>query len=244
MLQIPYGADENHFGHLRLPPGSGPQPLVIVIHGGFWRSRFDLSHMEPMCAHLLASGIATWSIEYRRLGQLSGGWPCTCEDVLAGVRHARSLATAYPLDIARIIAVGYSAGGHLALYAAAHERSLAGAVSLAGVADLQLAWDMRLSGGVVRDFLNGLPEQFPQASPANLPIAARQRLVHGDRDESVPVEIARSYARLKQDRGEDIELLELPGVNHSDLVDPNSAAWPFVEKTIRDLIQPPEPAPE
>lgn len=236
--RIPYGPGEHQFGDLRLPPGAGPFPLLIAIHGGFWRARYDLTHMEPLCAYFAARGIATWSLEYRRIGQPGGGWPGTADDVVAGVRHCAELAREYLIDTQRTVAVGYSAGGHLALYAAAHEPSLTGVVSLAGVADLQMAWDLRLSEGVVRDFLNGLPDQFPEASPANLAIAPPQRLVHGDRDENVPVEIARQYVRSKRSRGEDVELLELPGVQHSDLVDPGNAAWLAVESVILELLSP------
>lgn len=236
-MRIPYGPDENQFGELTLPRGSGPFPLLIAIHGGFWRARYDLSHMEPLCAYFAALGIAAWNIEYRRIGQPGGGWPGTCEDVVTGVRHAKALASKHPIDVSRRVAVGYSAGGHLALYAASQEPGLRGVASLAGVADLQIAWDLRLSDGVVQEFLNGLPEQFPEASPSNLAISVRQRLVQGDQDESVPIEIARAYCRVKRSRGEDVVLVELAGVNHSDLVEPRSAAWPAVERTILDLAE-------
>jgi acetyl esterase/lipase len=234
MLRIPYGPDENHFGHLRLPEGAGPHPLLIVIHGGFWRARYDLHHMEEFCERFTAYGLATWNIEYRRIGQPGGGWPGTCDDVLAAVRYGSTLGATHPLDTRRTVAAGYSAGGHLALYAAAHEASLIGAVSLAGVADLALAWDMRLSQGAVCEFLSGLPEQFPEASPANLSITIPQRLVHGDQDESVPIAIARQYTRNKLARGEDVELVEAPDQNHSDLISP--AAGGQVKKTILDLF--------
>lgn len=226
--RISYGPDERQFGDLRVAAGPGPHPLAMVIHGGFWRARFDLRHMEPLCAALAADGVATWNIEYRRIGQAGGGWPGTCEDVLLAARFVPKLEGEFQTPVA----IGFSAGGHLALWLGAHERSLRGVVSLAGVADLQLAWDMRLSDGVVREFLGGLPERFPEASPANLPISGPQRLIHGDADESVPVEIARAYTKAKRAKGEDIELIELPGATHHDLVDPQSTAWPAISRTV------------
>ncbi|MDQ6664367.1 MAG: prolyl oligopeptidase family serine peptidase [Acidobacteriota bacterium] len=227
-LRIPYGAGEHQFGDLRLPTAPGPHPLAIVIHGGFWRARFDLLHMGHLCAALATKGIATWNIEYRRIGHAGGGWPGTCQDVLLAARYVREL----PGEFQPPVVIGYSAGGHLALWLAAQDRSPRGVVSLAGVADLQLAWDMQLSDGVVRDFLGGLPEDFPEASPAHLPIHVPRRLLHGDADENVPIEIARAYAWAKRAKGEDVELIELPGATHYDLIDPESTVWPEVERTI------------
>jgi acetyl esterase/lipase len=230
MQKIAYGPDPNQFGHLRLPAGDDAPPLVIVIHGGFWRSRFDLSHMEPLATRLAEEGLATWSLEYRRTGQPGGGWPGTLDDVVAGAAYRIHL----PVDATRAVAIGYSAGGHLALSLAARDPSLKGAISLAGAVDLDLAWELRLSDGVVGDFLGGVPEDFPDASPARLPVSVPQRLIHGDRDESVPIEVSRSYLNRKQH--EDVQLRELPGLTHSDLVDPASAAWPVVRQTILDLL--------
>ncbi len=236
MYRRPYGPDPNHFGHLRIPEGADKYPLAVVIHGGFWRDRFDLSHMEPVCETLQTQGLATWSLEYRRLGQTGGGWPGTVDDVIAAANYRTQLAAEFPIDLERCVAIGYSAGGHLALCVASTDRTLRGVVSLAGVADLQLAWDLRLSNYVVNDFLGGSPEGAPTASPMNRPIAIPQRLIHGELDESVPIEVARSYARHKREAGEDVELIELAGTTHQDLVNPESSAWPVVRKTIAALL--------
>ncbi len=227
--KIAYGPDPNQFGHLRMPDGAARPALVVLIHGGFWRSRFDLSHMEALAERITQEGFATWSLEYRRTGQPGGGWPGTLEDVAAGAAWRSRL----PVDAARCVAVGFSAGGHLALSLAARDPLLAGAVSLAGAVDLELAWQLRLSEGVVGDFLGGEPSAFPEACPANLPISVPQRLIHGDRDESVPLEISRSYVRRKAQ--EDVRLMELAGLSHMDLIDPSSAAWPFLKQTIIEL---------
>src|SRR5262249_16380544 len=150
--------DQYQFGYLRIPKSAGPHPVAIVIHGGFWRDRFDLEHSGHMCAALTAAGIATWSLEYRRIGHPGGAWPGTCEDVLRGAAHLHTFADQYSLNSARVIAIGHSAGGHLALWLAAQKKPrLRGAVSLAGVVDLKRAWELQLSNTVVADFIGGSP---------------------------------------------------------------------------------------
>jgi acetyl esterase/lipase len=167
--RLSYGKDANQFGDLRLPAGRGPHPLVINIHGGFWRAAYDLEHNGHLCEALRRKGVATWSIEYRRIGQTGGGWPGTLHDVVAAAEHVYELARNYPLDLDRIIAMGHSAGGQLALYLGAELPWLQGVVSLAGVADLRHALDLKLSREAVKDFLGGtyqnLPERYQQASP-------------------------------------------------------------------------------
>jgi len=129
-----------------------------VIHGGFWRARYGRKLMRPVCRDLAGRGWAAWNIEYRRLGRLSGGgWPCTFEDVASAIDHLADLPPR-PLDLARVVSIGHSAGGHLATWAAAWPGRaldaeprvrLTAAVSQAGVVDLRHAWELRLSKGVV-----------------------------------------------------------------------------------------------
>src|SRR5262245_60200302 len=139
------------FGELRLPGGDGPHPVVIAIHGGFWKAAYGLDHIGPVCEALAGAGVATWNLEYRRIGNPGGGWPGTLEDVALGAGHLREIAGEHRLDLKRVVVVGHSAGGHLALWLAGRGRSrdmpLRGVVSLAGVADLRLAWELRLSNG-------------------------------------------------------------------------------------------------
>ena len=120
--RIPYGSDPLNVGDLRLPAGDGPHPVAVVIHGGFWRAKYTLEHIGHLCAALTAEGIATWSVEYRRLGDEGGGWPNTMLDVGAATDHLREIAPQYKLDLDRVVVMGHSAGGHLAAWVASRHR--------------------------------------------------------------------------------------------------------------------------
>ena len=114
--RIPYGTDPLQFGDLRLPGGKGPHPLAINIHGGYWRAAYDLEHNGHLCEALRKKGVATWSIEYRRIGNPGGAWPGTLEDVKTAASFIRGSGKKFPLDLQRVLAMGHSAGGQLALY--------------------------------------------------------------------------------------------------------------------------------
>ncbi len=252
--RIPYGPDPSQFGDLRLPAGAGPHPVVVVIHGGFWRARYDLEHAGHVCAALTAMGTATWSIEYRRLGNPGGGWPGTFHDVAAATDLLRELAPPHNLDLNRVVAVGHSAGGHLALWLAGRHRIPPGdplhdpsplpvraAVSLAGVADLRRAWELRLSRGVVQEFMGGPPDRCPEryaiASPIELlPLGVPQTLIHGTRDENVPLEISERYYTEATLLGDEAKLVALPGAGHFELIDPQSQEWGVVAKEVLELL--------
>jgi acetyl esterase/lipase len=253
--RITYGADDpNQFGELRLPEGVGPWPLAICLHGGFWRARYDLVHLGHLCAALTAAGIATWNVEYRRVGHEGGGWPETFLDVGRGTDYARELARDYPLDLTRVITVGHSAGGHLALWVAGRRRipagseiasddpiALRGAVSLAGVVDLARAHALGLSADATGDFLGGSPEAVPEryaaASPSELlPLGVPQLLVHGTVDDSVPFALSEGYVETARAAGERATLLSLPGTGHFAVIDPLSAEWPAILTAIKGLV--------
>ena len=241
--KIAYGDDAFQFGYLRLPKSAAPQhPVAIVIHGGFWRAAFDLEHSGHMCAALTQAGIATWSLEYRRIGQQGGGWPGTCEDVLRGAAHLKTLALRFPLNASRVLAIGHSAGGQLALWLAAQKKPrLRGVVSLAGVSDLARAWELKLSNAVVGDFMGGGPVElagaYKRASPIEcVPLGVPTRLVHGDRDDVVPLEISQRFVAAAVKAGDDSRLATLPGADHFAVIDPRSAEWSVVEKTVLELI--------
>lgn len=241
--RIQYGAGEYHFGDLRLPAAPGPHPVVIVIHGGFWRSSFDLLYTGHISSALTRGGAATWNIEYRRIGNTGGGFPGTLDDVAAASAHLAEMAKAYQLDTSRTVAIGHSAGGHLALWLATSRRGLPlrGVVSLAGVADLKRAWELRLSDAVVATFLGGSPQDAPEhyqlASPIqNLPCKVPTRLIHGDSDDVVPIEIAERFEAAAARAGDDCRLTRLPGAGHFEPVDPRAREWRQIERTIRELL--------
>lgn len=240
-----YGKERLQFGDLRVPDATASVPAAIVIHGGFWRNRYDLDYMVPVCDALAAEGIATWNIEYRRLGDPGGGWPGTFEDVSAAADHLASLVSEFPLDLKRVITIGHSAGGHLALWLAAEKNGLAGVVSLAGVADLQRAWELKLSNGVVAEFLGGAPDEIPDRYTASspierLPLGIPQKLFHGTADTSVPFEISERYAHAARSCGDDAELITLEGSGHFELVDPTKREFERVLDGIQKLLQRPE----
>lgn len=240
-FRVPYGPGEFHFGDLRLPTGSARHPVIIIIHGGFWRAQFDLLYTGNIAADLTRAGVATWNIEYRRIGQPGGGYPGTLNDVADAAAHLRKMAANHALDLARTVAIGHSAGGHLALWLAASKKGvpLRGAVSLAGVVDLRRAYEMKLSNTVAGDFMGGSPEEHPDryrdASPIErVPLGVASRLIHGDQDDIVPIEISERYEKAARAAGDDCKLLRL-NVDHFDVADPRSAVWPSIRQSVLEL---------
>lgn len=238
--RIAYGSDPNQFGDLRLPTTKRAFPIAINIHGGFWRARYDLSHAGHLCAALTKKGLATWNLEYRRVGNQGGGWPGTFEDLLLGVKFLESIAWKYHLDLKRMVVLGHSAGGQLALCLASRLKGFRGVVSLAGVCDLRRGWELKLSDNAVGEFLDGSPAQVPEhyreASPIEIPVAISQRILHGRDDDIVPLELSRSYAERKNKQGERVQLQEIAQAGHFELIDPRGKAWEMVEKSVLTLL--------
>jgi acetyl esterase/lipase len=240
--RIHYGADAFHFCDLRLPGGPGPYPIAIMVHGGFWRSIYGLEYFGHACAALTTAGIATWNMEYRRLGNPGGGWPGTFDDVVKAADHLGAIAVEFNLDLNRVITIGHSAGGHLAFWLAAERRQmLRGAAALAGVVDLRRSWELQLSNNVVADFLGGSPEQVPDrygfASPIErLPLGIPQRLFHGTADRSVPFEISAGYVHAAQSRGDDAQLIALENAGHFEIVDPRTREFDLVRGCAVSLV--------
>lgn len=252
---VAYGDHPDHVADLREPAvsepavsepgGDGPaRPLVVVVHGGFWRSEYDRRHTGPMAAALAALGYPVAQVEYRRTGQPGGGWPNTLTDVLAGVTALpRLAASAMPGRVpdAPPILVGHSAGGHLALYVAATAPAAVGGVlALAPVADLGEAYRRDLDSGAVAALLGGGPDEVPDryaaADPqALVPIRPRTVVVHGERDRQVPVAMSRGFVAAARAAGSDMTLVELQECEHFGLIDPESAAWPAVVDALRSL---------
>jgi len=239
--RVAYGTDTNQFGDLRLPRGAGLFPIVLNLHGGFWRAKYDLVHAGHLCAALTERGIATWNVEYRRVGDDGGGWPGSLEDAASAWRFLPQLARRYPLDPSRVLVMGHSAGGQLAICMAAHEPSVTRVLSLAGLLDLHETYNLHLSHDAVVEFLGGAPttvaEHYHEADPMELSIPkARQVVVQGTADEIVPPDFSRKYAGGKLQRGENVELVEVPKANHFDLIDPRSRAFPWVTASVANLL--------
>jgi acetyl esterase/lipase len=240
-----YGTGPGQIGELwrpRHPSRGTPWPVAVLLHGGFWRLQRSLELMRPLAADLAWRGFAVWNLEYRRVGQPGAGWPGTLEDVAAGVDHLVRLAARVSLDLERLVVVGHSAGGQLALWSAARLRLPAGApgagplvvpslvASLAGVCDLVAGARAGIGEGAVAAFLGAGPDEAPEryrlASPlARLPLGIRQVLLHGDADRRVPVEQSRAYAAAASAAGDPVELVELADIDHMTLIDPSSSAW-------------------
>lgn len=244
--RLSYGSDANQFFDLRLPSAKNKSahPLVINIHGGYWRAKYNLDHAGHLCAALTARGLATANLEYRRVGNEGGAWPGTFSDIRSAYQFLRQNAQAHNLDAQRVVVMGHSAGSQLALCLAAHEPSLTRVVSLAGVVDLQRAYQLHLSNDAVVEFLGGTPREvadhYREADPTQLSIPqARQWLIHGSADDVVPPDFSRDYVASKQKRSgrekEDAHLLEISGAGHFDLIDPRTPAWKRVEETVLQL---------
>jgi len=247
-FRVAYGSDPNQFLDLRTPSGKAKShPLLINIHGGFWRAKYSLEHAGHLCAAFTAHGFLMANLEYRRVGNEGGAWPGTFEDVRSAYKFLIQNAQKYNLDPRRVVVVGHSAGGQLALCLAAHEPRLKYVVSLAGVVDLEKAYQLHLSHDAVVEFLRGTPSQVPdhyrEADPMQLSIPqARQWLVHGSADQVVPPDFSRRYAAFQEKqskRKEDVRLLEIAGADHYDLIDPRSDAWEQIHEIVAGLIAEP-----
>jgi acetyl esterase/lipase len=233
---VHYGPEPDQFGEW-WPAAAEAPTVVVLIHGGYWRARYRLDLMHALAADLVGRGYGVWNIEYRRVGTPGGGWPGTFLDVAAAIDALAELAPA-----ARVVLMGHSAGGHLALWAAGRRRLPATAphglsrppvvvpdlvVSLAGVSDLTEAADRRLSDDAVVGLLGGTPAEIPDvyrlACPLRLlPLGVPQVAAHGTRDTAVPLDLTTIYAAAA---GPECVPLILPDADHFDVIDPTSAAW-------------------
>jgi acetyl esterase/lipase len=251
---IPYNRGPQQFGQLRLPEGEAPYPVVVVVHGGCWLAEYDLQHISPLAARITELGFATWSLEYRRIGDPGGGWPGTFLDIGDGIDVLKNLAGRHKLDLTRIVALGHSAGGHLALWAAARHKlpadstlyrddplPILGVVSLAGVGDLTRLEHQPGCGGSALKLMGGSPRQFPdryrQGSPRELlPLGVPQILIQGARDPIISPAGAREYHDFAQNQGDSCILIMLPEAGHYEAVIPTSPAWPSVKDALRRLL--------
>lgn len=247
-----YGPHPHQYGELTLPAAAadGPVPVAVLVHGGTWLAEYDLDRLRPAAADLAGRGWAAWNVEYRRLGGDSGGgWPQTLEDVSTAVDHLATLAAdGVPLDLGRVVSIGHSAGGHLALLDAARD-PLGAAVRLHAVVGMAPLTDLArahaLGGGeTIEAFLGGTPAERPAeyaaASPvSHVPLGLPQLVVHGDHDEHVPYGTAADYVALARDAGDEHAEFDLhPGQDHFDIVEPGTGAWGAVVAYLEAVTRP------
>jgi len=240
-----YGPGPDQFLEVTLPAGHVPVPVVVVLHGGFWRARYGVELARPLAADLAARGWAAVAVEYRRVGA-GGGWPTTLEDVAAALDALPDVGRAGEhmagrLDLSDVTVVGHSAGGHLAVWAASRGRlpdgapgadprvRVTAAVSQAGVLDLDAAVSADLGDGATVGFLGGTPAEVPDryaaADPARLlPTGVPVLCVHGEQDTTVPLEQSERYRAAATAAGERVEVLALPG-DHMVVIDTAGEAW-------------------
>ena len=231
---VRYGDAPQQFVELRTPDGDGPFPVIVFIHGGFWRNLYDLSLAYEQAADAREHGYATWNIEYRRVGDAGGGYPGTLDDVAAAI-DAMALVDA-PLDLDRVFVVGHSAGGHLALWVGQRDDPVVTpqlVVGQAPVADLTNS--LELGRGAVEGFMGGLPDDIPDAYDAadparRLPVKVPQLIVQGGKDDIVPLAFVEPYAAASG-----AELLVFPDADHFDVISPDSPTWEAVLAAIAEI---------
>jgi acetyl esterase/lipase len=258
--RIFYGPGPQQFGDLWLPASRNPAPIVVFYHGGWWQSQYDLAYAGYLCDSLRQHGIATWSVEYRRVGN-GGGWPATFQDAAAGISYLTTVARSHPLDLTRTITMGHSAGGHLAYWVAgAHHIDpgspiapkqpvphLLGCISLAGAVDLRLTIDLSgyftfahdkqevfaLMGATPTDH----PDRYKQGNPGDLlPFNIPQLLFQGSDDDQIPPTLPRRWAENAHRLGDTATVHILPNAGHFDVVDPTSQAWPPILDAVKKLL--------
>ena len=242
---VSYGSDPSQYGELWLPPSSAAQPsgrfpVVVLIHGGFWRSTYALDLMTPLAADLVGRGDAVWNIEYRRVGQSGGGYPGTLSDVASAIDSLTSMSA--PLDLTDVVFIGHSAGGQLALWAAgratladgapgAHPRVVPRlAVGQGPVFDLVAADAAGLGGGAVAAFLGGtasaVPDRYAIATPSTTSGVALV-VVRAGNDVNVPGQFA-----VPTPVGH-VRVIDIAGEDHFDLIDPASKSWAAVVQLLQ-----------
>jgi acetyl esterase/lipase len=251
---IPYGDHPSQFAELTIPPGDGPFPVVVVVHGGVWLQQYGLEYGQPIAADLAASGVAAYNVEYRRIGG-DGGWPITAEDVLAAVLALPDADSALVrrLDLDIVVVLGHSAGAQLALWTITRLRQgdatptplprlrILGAVTQGGMLDLVDAAHLGIIRDAVPRFLGGSPEDLPQAyaeaSPiAHLPLGVPVVCVHGDADPLVPISQSERYVRAATAAGDRATLRLLHGVDHFQPITPGEHAWQVCRDEVFGLI--------
>ena len=257
--RIAYGDDPLQFGELRLPAqtGAAPVPVLVLLHGGCWLNQFDYQYMTRLAAAFTQSGYATWTPEFRRVGDSGGGWPNTLRDAALATDDLAKLARRYPLDLGRVVAMGHSAGGQLALWLAARGKlppdsplysprplRIHAVIGLDAITDLA-AYRIGPADSchaAVDQLMDGTPQTRPrryaEASPlALLPLGVPQWLIQGGEDPIVSPESVRAYAAAAARAGDHVTVMELPGAGHFESAVPRGAAWDAELAALREAVR-------
>jgi acetyl esterase/lipase len=255
---LAYGSAPSQYAELFLPPGKGPFPVAVLVHGGCWTKEFGgIVQLRSVAGALAARGIASWNVEYRRVDEAGGGYPGTYQDMNAALALLARSAHDYPLDVGRLVAVGHSAGGQLVQWMAgraripatsplyeAHGLPVRQVVSLGGLADLRREAAV-IKSSCERDLvdLTGVPsaarpDVFADTNAADLlPNGSHTTLVTGELDTISPPRVAHDYAARARAAGDGAEVVILPGASHYDEVAPTSPSWPRVLQTIETALR-------
>jgi len=255
---VSYGPTARNFGELRLPDREGPHPVAVLIHGGCWLSIADNDYMDRLAAAITDAGWATWNLEFRTIDQPGGAWPGIFQDVAAGTDFLETIANEFDLDLRRVVTVGHSSGGQLALWLAARgeidERAelysneplrIRGAVSLAGIADIDGFFAMtdracgdtpvRLLGGLP---LDSVPERLAQVSPVELlPTRTPQLLISGQDDRTVPPSHVQAYFAAARGKKQNVQYSSIPDAGHFEVVAPWTRSWDDVWAVLGPFLE-------
>ncbi|CAM3273263.1 Alpha/beta hydrolase [Sphingomonas antarctica] len=259
VARVTYGSAASQHADLYLPTSKGPHPVVVLIHGGCWQANVpdEAMGLSQNAADLSAHGVAVWNVEYRRIGEPGGGYPGMYEDVAASIDKLRDVADQYKLDLRRVIVVGHSAGGHLALWAAARSKLPAsspfyranalpvrGAVSLAGVGNLKyhanllatVCPDIKIDQ-VVGPLGAARPDPFADTSPRKmLPLGVPTISITGDYDQEVPPYVGYLWRRVALKAGDSATDIVLPDAGHFDVVSVTAPSWILVRKQVLTMM--------
>jgi acetyl esterase/lipase len=248
-----YGSHAEQIADLTVPDGTGPFPVLIMLHGGGFAAGPTLERLTPLCADLATAGLATWNVEYRRLEGTEGGWPMTWQDAAAATEYLAELDQRNGLDLNRVAAFGHSAGAPLALWlgsrggratiqelGGAPTVTVRAAIAAAGVCDFGREWPERLQA-VFHEIIGGsstdVPERYAAISPVQLlPIGVPLLVIQGAADTTVPMSFSEEFAASARDAGDDATLLIVPGAEHSDVRDASSPHWPTVRSSLVEFL--------
>lgn len=258
--RITYGEGPQQFGELRVPKGEGPFPVMVLIHGGCWQNAFDYVYITRLAAWLAERGVATWTIEYRRLGDEGGGWPGTFVDVADATDTLREIAARAPIDLQRVYAGGHSAGGQLALWLASRVQlpesselfvkdplPIRGVLGLAAITDLAQyrIGPAKSCHASVEPLLGGSPEKvagrYADTSPAQrLPLRVPQVFIQGEKDPIVSAESVNLYVEAAKKAGDRAVIIPLPDAGHFESAVPMPSTEAAFAEALKLLLEPPK----